>query len=164
MTVSDFQLTNEIGYDGHATFSRDGSKIVFEASRPKTDAELERYTKMLSYNLVSPKELELFVMNADGSNVTQLTHLGGANISPYFLKDGKRVIFASNHAMDRKCCDFALYLIDLDGKNLEKVTGQNGSADGFPTFDGNQRRMIWASRRNGTHQGETNIFIADWID
>jgi hypothetical protein len=42
-----FQLTNITGYDGGAFFSPDGKKIVFRASRPKTQAELDKYKQLL---------------------------------------------------------------------------------------------------------------------
>ena len=44
-----------------------------------------------------PTSLEIFVMNADGSNLRQVTSLGGASFAPFFTPDGKRIIFASNH-------------------------------------------------------------------
>ena len=37
-------------------------------------------------------------MNADGSDKHQVTHNGAANFAPYWLPDGKRIIFASNWA------------------------------------------------------------------
>uniref|UniRef100_A0A914SB57 Uncharacterized protein n=1 Tax=Parascaris equorum TaxID=6256 RepID=A0A914SB57_PAREQ len=73
------QLTSELGYDGGASFSHDGTKIVFRASRPTTPAEISKYEKLLSYNLVDPTEMELYVMNVDGSSLRRVTFLGGAN-------------------------------------------------------------------------------------
>ena len=35
-------------------------------------------------------------MNRDGSNLRQMTKLGGANFAPAWHPDGKRIIFASN--------------------------------------------------------------------
>jgi len=31
------QITDELGYDGGAFFSPDGTKIIFRSSRPKTE-------------------------------------------------------------------------------------------------------------------------------
>lgn len=37
------QLTFTLGYDGGSFFSPDGKKLIFRASRPKTDAEIQKY-------------------------------------------------------------------------------------------------------------------------
>ena len=91
------QITTDLGYDGGAWFSPDGSKIVWRASRPKTDAEIKEYKELLAEGLVAPTNMEVFVANADGSDVKQVTSLGKANWAPNFMPDGKRIIFASNH-------------------------------------------------------------------
>ena len=44
-----------------------------------------------------PATQRVFVMDADGSHLAQVTRLGGANFAPFFTPDGARIIFASNH-------------------------------------------------------------------
>ena len=78
------RITNEPGYDGGAFFSRDCSKIVWRASRPK-GKDLADYQSLLKENLIRPGELELFIANADGSEQRQITHIGGANFAPFFF-------------------------------------------------------------------------------
>ena len=41
------QVTNELGYDGGAWFSPDGSKLVWRSSRPKTEEEIKEYKELL---------------------------------------------------------------------------------------------------------------------
>ncbi len=48
-------------------------------------------------DLIRPGNLEIWVMDADGSNKRQVTHNGAANFAPFFFPGGKRIIFASNH-------------------------------------------------------------------
>ena len=36
------QITNELGYDGGAFFSPDGTKLIFRASRPKTPEAIKK--------------------------------------------------------------------------------------------------------------------------
>ena len=72
----------------------------------------------------------------------------------------ERIIFSSNHKNPRSG-NFDLFLVDLDGKNLEQVT-TNAVFDGFPMFSPNGRQLIWASNRFDQKQTETNLFIADW--
>ncbi len=99
-------------------------------------------------------------MNADGSQLRQVTELGGANFAPYFTPDGKRIIFASNHHNPRGR-DFELYLVGVDGSGLERITW-NPSFDGFPMFSPDGTRLVFASNRFAKTQGSTNVFIADW--
>ena len=156
------QITNEIGYDGGAFFSPDGSKIIFRASRPKTDSDKLEYKELLSQGLVQPTNMELFVCNADGSELKQLTSLGKANWAPFFHPSGQKVIFASNHA-GSKGFQFNLYMINLDGSGLEKITADS-TFDAFPVFSPNGKHLVFSSNRNngGTH--DTNLFLAEWKD
>jgi Tol biopolymer transport system component len=104
--------------------------------------------------------MELWVMNADGSNGRRITDLGGANFAPYFTPGDRQIIFASNHTNPRGR-NFDLYLVNVDGTGLEPVT-THADFDGFPMFSPDGRKLVWASNRNGRERGETNIFIADW--
>jgi TolB protein len=100
------------------------------------------------------------VMNADGSNIRQVTKLGKASFAPYFHPDGKRIVFASN-VHDPKGRDFDIYMINTDGSGLERITW-NPTFDGFPMFSPDGRKLVFASNRNAAKEGETNVFIADW--
>ena len=156
------RLTDQPGYDGGPFFSPDGTKICFRASRPAPGAELEEYRHLLSQNLVRPGNLEIYVMDADGSNKVQVTSNGAANFAPFFTPDGKRLLFASNVG-DPKGRNFDIYLVNLDGSGMEQVT-RCTSFDSFPMFSYDGKRLAFASNRNGSVPGETNIFVADWVD
>jgi len=156
------RLTSEVGYDGGAFFSYDGSLIVYRAYRLETAEEVADYRALLARDLIRPMRLEIMVMNADGSGKRQLTDNGAANFAPYFFPDGKRIIFASNMD-DPGGRGFDLYTIGVDGSGLERIT-YDPSFDAFPMFDSTGRRLVWASNRGDEHEGETNLFIADWVD
>ena len=53
--------------------------------------------------------------------------------------------------------------INVDGSGLERVTF-NDTFDGFPMFSPDGKKLVFASNRNAAKQGDTNIFIADWVD
>ena len=53
--------------------------------------------------------------------------------------------------------------MNADGSGLEQITF-NDTFDGFPMFSPNGRKLVFASNRHGAKQGETNIFIADWVE
>lgn len=157
------QLTHELGYDGGPFLSYDGKKVVYRAEHPKTPQEIADYKALLAQGLIRPGNLEIWVMDVDGKNKQQVTHNGAANFAPYFLPDGKRIIFASNMADPKNGRDFDLYLVNVDGTGLERVTFYP-DFDSFPMFTSDGKKLVWASNRNGTAPHETNIFIADWID
>lgn len=156
------RLTTTIGYDGGPFFSPDGRLIVYRAWHPETAAELADYQHLLAEGLVRPSRMEIWVMNADGSEQRQVTRLGGANFAPYFHPAGDRIIFASNHA-DPRSRNFDLYLIGLDGSGLTQVT-TSPEFDGFPMFSPDGTRLVFASNRFGSVSGETNLFVADWVE
>ena len=157
------QLTHELGYDGGPFWSYDGKKIVYRAEHPKTPEQIADYKDLLSRGLIRPGNLEIWVMDADGSHKRQITSNGAANFAPYFLPDGKRIIFASNMADPKNGRDFDLYLINVDGSGLERIT-YAPDFDSFPMFSSDGKKLVWASNRNGKEPHETNIFIADWSE
>jgi Tol biopolymer transport system component len=156
------RLTFEKGYDGGAFFSLDGSKIVFRASRPNTEEELADYEELAKYGLFRPTTLEIYVMNADGSDIQQITSFGKASFAPFFHPDGKRIIFSSNVNSERGR-NFDLHIVNIDGTGLEQITF-NETFDGFPMFTKDGRQLVFCSNRFNKKEGDTNVFIADWID
>lgn len=157
------RLTTELGYDGGAFFSPDGKQIVYRAFHPKTEAEIARYKDRLANHLIEPTVFEVWVMNADGTNKRQVTKLGAASFAPFFTPDGKKIIFCTNYfATDERKRNFDLALINLDGTGIERVTYYD-SFDGFPMFSPDGKKLVFASNRNAKTQGDTNVFIADWI-
>lgn len=156
------QITNELGYDGGAFFSPDGSQIIFRASRPKTEEDIKVYKDLLKEGLVMPTNMELFICNADGSNLRQLTNLGKANWAPFFHPSGKKVIFSSNHKSQRGY-QFNLFMINTDGTGLEQIT-YDGVFDAFPMFSFDGKKIVFSSNRNNKGTHDTNLFIADWVE
>jgi TolB protein len=96
------RLTFAPGYNAEGSYSLDGKSIVFCSNRS------------------GPQNLELYIMNADGSNVRQLTHAPLCyNGGPFFSPDGKKVIFRS----DRKKKDhLQLFVMNADGTGEKALT------------------------------------------
>ncbi|MBI2194337.1 MAG: PD40 domain-containing protein [Planctomycetes bacterium] len=154
------RLTFERGYDGGAFFSPDARRIVYRADHPKTAEELEHYERFLARGYVQPEQMELFIMDADGSNRRQITSNGRANFCPFFHPSGAKIIFSANLDAERPR-NFDLYQIGVDGTGLERVTW-DPTFDGFPMFSPDGKKLVFASNRNARSPGETNLFLADW--
>jgi Tol biopolymer transport system component len=156
------RLTDRPGYDGGAFYSPDGSKIIWRAYYPEEGPELEDYRRLLSQGLLRPGELEIYIMDADGSNQQQVTQLGGANFAPYWHPSGEKILFSSNHH-DPDGRDFEIYMINIDGGGLTRITYAEGF-DGFPVFSPDGRYLVFGSNRNNGGTSDTNVFIAEWIE
>ena len=156
------QLTHQLGYDGGPWWSPDGKRIVYRANHPESPDDIAKYRDLLAQRLVRPNKMDLWIMNADGTDQRQITHLGAASFGPSWTPDGRWIIFSSNHHTDPKLGNFDLFVIRPDGSGLEQVTTAN-TFDGFPMFSPDGRKLVWASNRHDANPHETNIFIADWV-
>jgi Tol biopolymer transport system component len=129
------------------TWSPDGSMIAFASSRAG--------------------ERQLFVMNADGSNIRQVTNLNNMGGRSTWSLDGTKLAFYRGPFGDRN-----IYIINIDGTGLVQLTnggdnlGPSWSPDGnwitFTSFrDGNNE--IYIIRPDGTGLTRlTNNSISDW--
>lgn len=162
------RLTDRVGYDGGPWFSPDGTKIVWRAWHPETDEEKAQWRDCMEHDYIVAVPLDLWVMNADGSNKKRLTNNGATNWAPSWHPDGRRIVFSSN--MDDWRDDikkfghnFELYLINADGTGLMRLT-YNNVFDSFPMFSSDGRKLVFASNRNPKKPRATDIFIADWVE
>lgn len=129
------------------TWSPDGSMIAFASSRSGTR--------------------QLYVMNAKGKNVSQVTDLNNMGGRSTWSPDGTKLAFYRGVSGDHD-----IYIINIDGTGLERLTnggdnlGPSWSQDGewiaFTSFrDGNNE--IYIVRPDG--RGETRLTtspISDW--
>lgn len=98
-------------------------------------------------------DLDTYEMRLDGSGLTRLTREPGYDGGTFF---------SSNHG-DPKGRNFDLFLVNDDGSGLERVTTCDGF-DGFPMFSPDGKKLVLASNRNGSKPGDTNLFVADWVE
>ncbi len=162
------RLTDRFGYDGGPWFSPDGKKIVWRAWYPETEEEINLWKECMRNNYVVPVPLDLWVMDADGSNKRRILHNGATNWAPSWHPDGKRIIFSSNMDDWREDIkqfghNFELYIINMDGTGLRRLT-YNNTFDSFPMFSPDGKKLVFASNRGSDNPRKTNIFIADWIE
>ncbi|HJV32137.1 MAG TPA: hypothetical protein VJ558_08060, partial [Bacillales bacterium] len=79
----------------------------------------------------------IWVMNADGTNPTQLTNVPFDDKNPTWSPDGNQIAFASNRAGDIDLID-SIWVMDNDGTNITQLT--NDEDDNQPAWspDGTQ--------------------------
>jgi Tol biopolymer transport system component len=119
------RLTDAKGYNAEGSYAADGKHIVFCSNRS------------------GAKNLELYIMDADGKNVRQLTKAPGCyNGGPFFSPDGKRVIFRS----DRKKKDhLQLYVINADGTGEKALTDDENWVFWAPFWYKDNKHIIYTA-------------------
>jgi TolB protein len=100
-------------WDEMPSFTKDGSKIVFNRVDYSSESRVEN----------------VFIMNADGSNVTMLTDNKGYNLDPLIL--GDMILLNSNRDETASGnSGYEIYRMNLDGSNLTRLTS-NALFEGF---------------------------------
>ena len=73
----------------------------------------------IAYSSWRDGNLDIFLMNPDGSEEVRLTHHRAADADPKWSPTGERILFNSNR--DGAPRDWDLYLMDADGSNVRRV-------------------------------------------
>jgi len=117
------------GQDRNPQFSPDGSKIVWESS-------------------VNPNSWDIFIMNSDGTNKTNLTNDPYHSTSPSFSPNGSKIIYSSQGEV---------YLMNSNGSNKIQLTNTAGS-NYRPQFSPDGTKIVFSSTMDGV---DTEIYIMD---
>lgn len=148
------QLTNEKGYDAEAAFSPDGTKIIFSSNRKAFSENLSENEKK-QFEIDPAYFCDIYIMDADGKNVKQLTNTNGYDGGPFFSPDGKRVIFR-RFTPDGHFAD--IYTMAIDGSDEKKLT-EFKSMSWAPYYHPSNKYVIFASNKFGF--GNFEIFLVD---
>jgi TolB protein len=112
------RLSDDTAYDYDPNWSPDGSKIVFATNRDEPHPIDCQFT----YDC----NVEIYVMNADGTGRTRLTNGPGEDRWPAWSPDGAKIVFSSNRAsVGTGCsytCDHDLYVMNADGTSQRRLT------------------------------------------
>lgn len=111
-------LTHTMGYDAEGAYSPDGKQIVFSSNRAVYDhAPTEAEKKQLE--LDPSYFLDVYVMNADGSNVRRLTNTPGYDGGTFWSPDGKRIIW---RRFSEDGARAEVYTMNANGSDQRKIT------------------------------------------
>ena len=100
---------------------------------------------------------EIYVMNADGSNVKRLTNVPGYDGGPFFSADGKKICwrrFAPNGATAE------IMMMDIDGSNQRQLTKLNNMS-WAPYFHPSGKYLIFTTNRHGFGNFELYLVAAE---
>jgi len=93
---------------------------------------------------------EIYVMNSDGSEQTNLTNSPSADFRPRWSADGARIAFHSYEEGDVGG-NAEIYMMDADGRNWIRLT-RDGASDKFPDWSPDGQKIIFVSDRDGNFE------------
>lgn len=150
------RLTNERGYDAEGNYSPDGSQIVFASNRAAYSSKLsERETELLKKD--KSYFIDLYIMNADGSNVRQLTDVVGYDGGPFFSPDGKRICW---RRFSENGLTAEIYTMATDGTDVKRLT-EIGAMSWAPYYHPSGDYLIFTTNRHGFENFELYCVRAD---
>lgn len=126
-------------------------------SQKKTDYLLpEKVTRVIdAYPQLSPDEKkivfqsnrlgnwDIFTVNADGTNLQQLTSDSLNEVTPKWSPDGKKIVYC----VDIDTVNSDIYIMDADGQNRRRLTTFPGD-DSHPNWSPDGKRIIYNSAQN----------------
>ena len=151
------QITSTRGYDAEASFSPDGKLIVFCSLRDAYPTNKLSAAELKHLETDPSWFGEIYLMNADGSNVRRLTHTPGYDGGPFFSPDGKRIIW---RRFTEKGDTADIFTMNLDGSGVQRLT-DFGAMSWAPWFHPSGRYVIFTSNKLGFSNFELYLVDAD---
>ncbi len=137
-------LTHQRGYDAEGSWSPDGSKIAFASNRRAyegtlTEAQQGRLEMDPSYFV------DLFIMDADGSHLRQLTDVPGYDGGPFFSPDGTRLCW---RRFSEDGARAEIMTMRTDGSDVRALT-HLGAMSWAPYYHPSGKYLIFATNLHG---------------
>ncbi len=147
-------LTNSRGYDAEGSYSSDGSKILFASnreaySRPLSQAEQRLFEDDASYFM------DLYIMDADGTNIQQLTFSPGYDGGPFFSADDQQIVWRRFNPDGNSA---EIWTMNVDGSHARQLT-DSAMVSWGPYFHPSGDYIIYSSNVLGHANFE--LFMVD---
>ncbi|MDA0279531.1 MAG: biopolymer transporter Tol [Proteobacteria bacterium] len=111
-------LTNIDGYDAEGSYSADGSQILFASNREAYQRNLSQAEQKL-FDDDASYFMDLYLMDADGSNVRQITHSPGYDGGPFFSPDNNKVVWRRFNPDGNSA---EIWTMNVDGSGQRQLT------------------------------------------
>jgi len=148
------RLTSARGYDAEGSYSPDGSLIAFASNRNGFTKELTPEQKNAFEN--DPAYMmDIFIMNADGSDVKQLTDVPGYDGGPFFSPDGKKICW---RRFSESGVTAEIMTMNLDGSDQKKIT-RIGAMSWAPFYHPSGEYLIFTTNKHGF--GNFELYLVD---
>ncbi len=137
-------LTQTRGYDAEGGWSPDGTKMVFASNRQAYEKQLSKEDQE---RLKIDKQyfMDLYIADADGSNVKQLTDVPGYDGGPFFSADGRRICW---RRFTPKGDVAEVWSMNTDGSDPRQLT-KLGAMSWAPYFHPSGEYLIFTTNLNG---------------
>src|SRR5215216_2238931 len=143
-------LANEPLEPAEPAWSPDGGKIAFTAGVRGTIG-------------MSKSFADIYVLNVEGSGLTQLTRDSGVNGSPSWSPDGKQIVFASNRDADGES---RIWIMNVDGSNQRILpNSQNANGTGFyggqPAWSPDGTKILFTAYQACGDRAAVSIYVTN---
>jgi len=170
-------VTDDAGWDNWPSWSPDGTRLAFTCRQPipadgggictinadgsgrvvltdinEWEPSWSPDGKHISFASTCDQNPEIYMMDADGSNLVRLTHDPADDWMANWSPDSTRIVFVS-----KRDGDWEIYIMDVsdggqvgDGQ-LTKLT-DNDAPDGFPAWSPDGTRIVFMSERDGNKE------------
>lgn len=149
-------LTNARGYDAEGSYSSDGRTIIFASNREAYSRSLSMAEQRLFEDDAS-YFMDLYIMNADGSNVRQLTQSPGYDGGPFFSADDQQVVWRRFNPDGNSA---EIWTMNVDGSNQRQLT-DSAMVSWGPYFHPSGDYIIYSSNVLGHANFE--LFMVDTL-
>lgn len=143
-TGKSHKLTDVLGYDAEGSWSPDGKLIAFTSNRRAHEGNLTEEEKK-NFEIDPAYLNDIYIMNADGSDVRRLTTAPGYDGGPFFSPDGQRICwrrFTPNGAIAE------VWTMNVDGSDQRQLT-RLGAMSWAPFYHPSGEYLIFTTNRHG---------------